>query len=129
MQFKTNSTSSGDFTVPSLPVGAYQVRVENPGFRTHLRENVVVAAGSTARVDIQLEVGATQQTVEVTASAQMLMTDTARVSSQVSNTLVNQLPVVVSGGVRSPFDLASITPDLLVPAGTSGSPAPRTTSA
>ena len=110
--FKTNTTSSGDFTAPSLPVGAYQVRVENPGFRTHIRENVVLTAGSTARVDVQLEVGATQQTVEVIASAQMLMTDTARVSSQVSNTLVNQLPVVVNGGVRSPFDLASITPDV-----------------
>jgi outer membrane receptor protein involved in Fe transport len=110
--FKTNTTSSGDFTAPSLPVGAYQVKVESSGFRTHIRESVVLTAGSTARVDVQLEVGASQQTVEVTASAQMLMTDTARVSSQVSNTLVNQLPVVVSGGVRSPFDLASITPDV-----------------
>lgn len=110
--FKVSTTSSGDFTVPSLPVGAYQVRVESQGFRAHVRDNVVVTGGSTLRVDVQLEVGATSQTVEVTANVQMLMTDSARVSSQVSNTLVDQLPVVVSGGVRSPFDLASITPEV-----------------
>ena len=34
--YKTRTTTSGDFTVPSLPVGSYQVRVENTGFKTHL---------------------------------------------------------------------------------------------
>jgi hypothetical protein len=112
VSYKTNTTSTGDFTVPSLPVGTYQVRVENQGFRTHIRDNVVVTAGSTLRVDVQLEVGTTQQTVEVTAAAQLLQADTARVSTEVSNTLVDQLPVVVSGGVRSPFDLAAGTAEV-----------------
>jgi hypothetical protein len=60
---RVNTTASGDLTVPSLPVGIYQVRVESQGFRTHVRENVMATAGSTVRVDVQLEVGATQQTV------------------------------------------------------------------
>jgi len=110
--FKTTSGTTGDFTIPSLPVGAYQLRVESPGFKTHVRENIILTAGSTVRLDVQLELGATVQTIEVTATAQLLQTDTARVATQVSNTLVDQLPVVVSGGVRSPFDLASITPEV-----------------
>jgi hypothetical protein len=110
--FKTNTTSSGDFTVPSLPVGAYKVRVENQGFKAYVLENVVIAAGGTTRADVQLEVGATQQTVEVTANAQMLQLDTSRVSTEVSNTLVDQLPVVVSGGVRNPFNLSEITAEV-----------------
>ncbi len=110
--YKTTTTTSGDYTVPSLPVGVYRVRIENVGFRTHVHDNVVLTAGGTVRMDTQLEVGATQQTIEVTANAQLLETDTARVSSQVASTLVEGLPVVVSGAVRSPFDLASITPDV-----------------
>ncbi len=110
--FKANTTSSGDFTVPSLPVGAYKVRIEIQGFKAYVLDNVTLVAGGTVRVDAQLEVGAMQQTVEVTANAQMLQLDTARVSTEVSNTLVDQLPVVVSGGVRNPFNLSEITAEV-----------------
>src|SRR5215470_10587038 len=65
--FRANTTASGDFTVPALPVGDYQVRVENSGFKTHVANEIVVAAGATARLDITLELGATQQTIEVAA--------------------------------------------------------------
>lgn len=109
---KTTTTSSGDFTVPSLPVGVYQVRIENQGFKTAVRDNVVLTAGGTARVDSKLEVGAAQQTVEVSANAQMLQAESARVSTDVSSTLVDQLPVVVNGGVRSPFNLTAIAAEV-----------------
>ena len=110
--YKTNTTSSGDFTVPSLPVGIYQIRIENAGFKTHVRGDILLAAGSTVRVDAQLELGATQQTVEVTATAQLLEAETSRVASQVPNALVDGLPVVVNGGVRSPFDLAAVAAEV-----------------
>ena len=67
--YKTSTTASGDFTVPSLPVGNYQVRVENTGFKTHVANDLVVAAGATVRLDVSLELGATQQTIEVAANA------------------------------------------------------------
>ena len=51
--------------MPDLPVGNYQVRVENAGFKTHVADNVVVAAGATVRLDMAMELGAAQQTVEV----------------------------------------------------------------
>jgi len=110
--YKTKTTTSGDFTVPSLPVGVYQARIQAPGFRTHVRDNVLLTAGGSVRVDVQLEVGATQQTIEVTAAAQLLQAETARVATDVSSTLVNELPVVVSGGIRSPFALAVITAEV-----------------
>ena len=105
--FKTRTTTSGDFTVPSLPVGTYQVRVENTGFKTFLANNVVVAAGATVPLDVVMELGTTQQTVEVVANAQMLQTEAGRVATEVSSRLVDELPVVVNGAVRSPFDLSA----------------------
>src|ERR1035438_2139133 len=105
--FKTKPTTSGDFTVPSLPVGTYQVRVENTGFKTFLANRVEVAAGATVPLDVTMELGTTQPTVEVLANAQMLQTEAGRVATEVSSRLVDELPVVVNGAVRSPFDLSA----------------------
>ena len=60
----------------------------------------------------RLEVGTTQQTIEVQAHAAILTTDTARVSTEVSAKLVNKLPLIVNGAVRSPFDLAATTAEV-----------------
>jgi hypothetical protein len=95
--------------VPSLPVGGYQLRVEARGFKTHITANVVLTPGSTVRADVKLEIGTAQQSVEVTAAAQVLQTENARVATEVSSTLVNSLPVQVNGSSRSPFDLAATT--------------------
>ena len=51
--------------MPALPVGNYSVRVEKTGFKTQVQNNVAVAAGATVRLDVLMEVGATQQTIEV----------------------------------------------------------------
>ena len=110
--YKTNTTASGDFTLPALPVGEYHVRIENTGFKTHVAADIIVAAGSTVRLDVVLELGATQQTVEVIANAAMVQSETGRVSTEVSNKLVNDLPLIVNGAVRSPFDLAATTPEV-----------------
>src|SRR3974377_979825 len=105
--FKTKTTTSGDFTVPALPVGTYQVRIENTGFKTNVANNVVVGAGATVSLDMTMELGTTQQTVEVSAASQMLQTEAGRVATEVSSRLVDELPVVVNGAVRSPFDLGA----------------------
>jgi hypothetical protein len=110
--YQANTTASGDFTVAALPVGNYQLRVETSGFKTHVTNDVVVAAGAAARLDVTLELGTTQQTIEVAANAVLVQSETARVSTEVSNKLVNELPIIVNGGVRSPFDLAVITPEV-----------------
>ncbi|MGA2267983.1 MAG: carboxypeptidase regulatory-like domain-containing protein [Bryobacteraceae bacterium] len=110
--FRTSTTASGDFTVPSLPVGNYRVRIENAGFKIYIANDIVVAAGATVELNVALEVGTAQQTIEVAANAQMLQAETARVATEVSNRLVDELPVVVSGAVRSPFDLSASTAEV-----------------
>jgi hypothetical protein len=109
---QTRSTTSGDFTVPSLPVGNYQVRVEITGFKTYIARDVVVAAGATVPLDVILELGTTQQTVEVVAAAQLLQSETSRVATEVANRLVDELPVAVNGALRSPFDLSAGTAEV-----------------
>ena len=110
--FKTTSSSTGDYTVPSVPVGSYQVRVEKQGFKTHVTEKVMITPGTTARVDVKLDIGAAQQSVEVVANAQVVQSENARVSTEVSSALVDALPVQVNGTSRSPFDLAGTTAEV-----------------
>ncbi|MGO9966497.1 MAG: carboxypeptidase regulatory-like domain-containing protein [Bryobacteraceae bacterium] len=110
--FKTTTTAAGDYTVPSLPVGTYQIRVESTGFKAYVADGIEVQPGSTLLVDATLEVGTAQQTVEVTANAQLLQSESARVATEVSNQLVDDLPTLVNAAVRSPFDLSSTTAEV-----------------
>ena len=114
---KLTTSQSGDFVLPSLPPGNYRVRVECPGFKATVQDNIPVQAGDTASLDLRMEVGATQEVVEVRADANLLQIDSARVATQISTKFVSELPVAVNGGVRSPFDLAGVTGDVTRGAG------------
>ena len=104
----TNTTSGGEYNVPVTP-GTYQVQVTMPGFKRHVRENVVVTAATTVRLDATLEVGEVTESIEVSADAAQVQTENAKISTSVQNRLVDELPLVVGGALRSPFDLVRIT--------------------
>jgi hypothetical protein len=59
------TTAQGEYYVPFLNLGQYDVSVEAQGFKRVLRSGVVLEAGSTVRIDIQLEVGGVNQEIEV----------------------------------------------------------------
>src|SRR5947209_11182676 len=109
--FALPSNAGGDFTVPQLPVGTYTVKFEKDGFRTSTIAGIVLDASMSVRVDGKLEVGMAAQAVEVSAGAISVATEDAKISVTVNNKLVDELPLVVGGGMRSPFNLASLTPE------------------
>lgn len=107
----TTSNDAGAYVVPNLTPGEYSVRVEHTGFKTSVISGIVLNAASSIRADLTLEVGGTQQTIEVSAEAAALQTDNAKSATVVTNRLVDELPTVVGGAMRSPFDLAILTPE------------------
>jgi hypothetical protein len=107
----TTSNDSGDYVVPNVAAGTYTVRVQKAGFRTFELVNVPVDAATSVRADAVLEVGEARQTIEVQAAAVQLQAEDAKSSTTLQNKMVNDLPLVVGGTVRTPFDLASITPE------------------
>jgi hypothetical protein len=109
--FSTITTSSGDFSIPALPVGQYQLRVEKQGFKAAVRAGITVAAGSTVTINPSLEVGSVSESIQVAATLELLQTSTAKVSTAVSSKMVDELPLVVGGAMRGAFDLALITPE------------------
>jgi hypothetical protein len=108
---RTTTNESGVYAIPALLPGTYKVRVEKNGFKAAEQAQVVLAASSTVRVDIGLQVGEISESVEVSSSLAQLQTETAKITASVSNRMVDQLPLVVGGAMRSPFDLALVTPE------------------
>jgi uncharacterized surface anchored protein len=62
---KAVSDQRGEFTVPDLPPGPYQVTITHAGFRTVRQTDIVLEMDQVARMDFKLEVGAVSQSVEV----------------------------------------------------------------
>ncbi|HYM10801.1 MAG TPA: TonB-dependent receptor [Bryobacterales bacterium] len=104
------STTAGEYNIP-VPPGVYRVTVTAAGFKRYVHDNVTLAAASTVRLDAVLELGTLSESVEVSADVAQIQTETAKVSASVQNRMVDELPLVVGGALRSPFDLVSITPE------------------
>ena len=70
-------TSGGDggYSLPSLPVGPYTLKVTANGFSTYDQSGIVIQVGNELRVDVKLQVGGVAQTVQVTAAASMVQTE------------------------------------------------------
>src|SRR5438270_10030863 len=62
------SNNDGVYVVPALLPGKYSVEAKSQGFNTATVKDVVVAVGSEARVDLQLQIGSSTQAVTVTES-------------------------------------------------------------
>ncbi|MCW5979997.1 MAG: TonB-dependent receptor [Bryobacteraceae bacterium] len=111
----TQTTGTGNFRIPSLPPGRYNVRIEADGFKAYERTNVAVIAGGLADVDATMEVGAITESISVTSSLTTVQTETAKVTTQVSTKMIDELPLVVGGAMRGAFDLAALTPTANIP--------------
>ncbi len=86
------TSSTGDYVFTFLNPGNYSVRVEASGFKAAVSP-VAISAGDRARVDTQLQVGATGETVEVTAALPLLQTDSSTVTSTITSQPVEELPL------------------------------------
>src|SRR5580765_2354014 len=95
---EAQTTMTGNFILPSLPVGSYDLTVEASGFKKALQKALQVQVGGTMRLDIQLEVGATSESVTVTAGAALLKTENAEQSMNVTGEKVNDMPINFGGG-------------------------------
>ncbi|MBN8729804.1 MAG: TonB-dependent receptor [Acidobacteria bacterium] len=111
------SNQEGSFAILLLPPGNYSVTVKAPGFRSASRSSVQLIVNQTIQLDFPLEVGTVDQTVEVSAGANQIQLESSKIVSAVTNKMVDELPLVVGGAMRSAFDLALITPEANQPEG------------
>ena len=102
--------SSGAFGTPTLILGNYSVQVEKEGFQTFLKKDIVLTGGMTSRQDVQLQVGAQKQTIEVTAQATMINSQSAEVSHSLGQRYYEDLPAVMGADIRLAESLLQVQP-------------------
>ncbi len=90
---EATTSSTGDFNFPLLDVGLYDVIIEAAGFKQAARRGVVLEINEKVRVDMALQVGATTEVVEITASGTILKTDDATLGQTIEQRRVEELPL------------------------------------
>lgn len=96
--YRAATTAAGAYTVPNLPIGSYRLEFLAQGFKKTERTNIQLTQGQVLRIDVTLELGAVTETVEVNAVASGIETDTPRVSTNMPNTQLRDLPISMNGG-------------------------------
>jgi outer membrane receptor protein involved in Fe transport len=92
---KVNANSSGDYEVPSLRVGLYNIEAAAPGFAPAEAKNITVSVAGRQHIDLTLKVGqADATTVEVSDVALQLETETSERGENVSEYQTESLPLV-----------------------------------
>lgn len=106
---KVQSDPKGEFIVPDLRPGTYEVSVSKEGFRTLRQTGLELQLEQQARMEFHLEVGSLAQTIEVTASVPLVNTENGVKGDVVVSQEMLEMPL----DGRNFSDLAFLTPGVL----------------
>jgi hypothetical protein len=98
------TSKAGEYTVPFLQPGPYQLSVSAPGFRSFVHKGITLQTEQTVTENVKLVVGESNQTVTVTADSSLVDTATATTGQTLTAEEVEDLP---SNG-RSPLGFAHL---------------------
>jgi hypothetical protein len=87
------SQADGEYTLSNLPPGTYEVIVDKTGFRRLRESNLELQVEQTARLDAQLLIGTTSETVEVKADVPLLNTETSSRGDVITSTEITEMPL------------------------------------
>jgi len=93
INYEAKTNASGNFTQTHLISGRYQVHVTATGF-AEFTTIAVVQVDSTARVDIQLQLGTSASSVTVNVEASIMKTERADVSTTLTSQEIGKLPIL-----------------------------------
>jgi outer membrane receptor protein involved in Fe transport len=93
-QFDAVTAGSGNFSLRSLPIGSYDVKIEATNYRAFESKGLVVNTGSdTSLGAVKLEVGAATETVTVEGTAPLIEANTQQITNTFDAQKAQELPV------------------------------------
>jgi hypothetical protein len=90
---QTVSESTGQYTLPFLAPGEYDLSTTFSGFKEFIRRGIQIGAGDHPVIDVRLSVGEATTSVEVTADAPLLNTENASTGQAITTKEVEFLPL------------------------------------
>ena len=106
----------GNYSFVNLVPGSYTVTVEKSGFKKNLQTGVTLEVQATLRVDIRMEVGAVEQTVQVSAAPPLMQTQDTSLGQIVNEQTVAETPL----NGRNVLNLISLVPGVVTQGGAAG---------
>ncbi|MGI8743128.1 MAG: carboxypeptidase regulatory-like domain-containing protein [Bryobacteraceae bacterium] len=108
-QSVANTTGNGDFTVPFLIPGKYNLTVEAPGFKQETRNNIELRVNDKVTLNFAMQIGAVTESVEVIAAPPLLETASASRGGVIDNLRVTELPL----NGRNPINFVNLNPGVV----------------
>jgi hypothetical protein len=109
------SGADGLYDFVNLLPSRYSIVAEKTGFKRVTRPEVIVEVGQSVRIDVTLQVGDVNQTIEVTSETPLLQAETSSIGQVVEERKATELPL----NGRNVFNLITLAPSV-VPQGSSG---------
>jgi hypothetical protein len=113
-QVQTNQT--GNYSVPFLVPGVYEIRTELSGFKAATCDAVELQVGAVVRIDFTLQLGEMSQRVEVTGGTPLLTTESTAVGTVIENKRIVELPL----NGRDYLQLVALGPNVTTESGAGG---------
>ena len=101
-----NTNSSGDYSFIEVAPGEYQVEFALSGFKKNLQKSVTVEVNGVVTLNSTLQVGGSQETVEVTSEAPLVDTTSTQLGTVVNDRAIVQLPL----NERDTYQFLSLQP-------------------
>ncbi len=103
-KYNTVSTTSGRYTLTPLLPGTYDITVEVAGFKKFTRRGIHLDADQHLQADLNLEIGQTTESVNVTSDVPLLNTENASQGQVINTRDVENMPL----NGRTPLTLAGL---------------------
>ncbi len=110
------SNGGGDYGFPDLPVGTYTLSFELSGFKKDVRKGIALDVNQVITLNMTMQLGATQEVVDVTSEAPLVDTTSTQLGAVVNNRSVNELPL----NARDTYQFLQLQPGVQSQLGSSG---------
>ncbi|HWR51825.1 MAG TPA: carboxypeptidase regulatory-like domain-containing protein [Bryobacteraceae bacterium] len=106
--YSATSNEVGQYTLANLSPGTYTLAIKAPGFQDFLVGNIILEPRENRRIDSPLKVGSAGTSVEVTAGAGLIETESARISNIRGEAALKAMPL----SMRRTWDFMTLTPQV-----------------
>jgi hypothetical protein len=110
------TSSSGTYQFPTVPIGTYSVTFELQGFKKAVRQNIIIDTGFNAQIDNRLEVGALTEEVTVTGESPVVDLKKTTVGAVFDKDVLEKIP-----SARDPWQIINMAPGVVAGLNVGGS--------
>jgi hypothetical protein len=111
------SNDSGDYSFVEVVPGTYTLQFELTGFKKNVQKSVIVDVNQVVTLNSTLQIGGSQETVEVTSEAPQVDTTSTQLGAVINDRSVNELPL----NTRDTYQFLQLQPGVQSQLGSSGS--------